>query len=196
MNGALFLDRDGVINRMAKYQSGWDSPQQPDDVRLVTGIAKIVAWANGQEIPVVEITNQPGVAKGKINQKTADAIEAKIHKLLHAKGATVDRTFICPHHPGALLEEFKKICDCRKPKPGLILKAAKELGIILNKSAFLGDSDSDVKAAKAAGVKSIIYIHNENDPAKLRSARQAKADFEVSSMKEAFQTIRNNFKPA
>src|SRR3989344_302286 len=115
---ALFLDRDGVISRMVKYGYGWDSPQKPEDVRLVKDIEKVISWANRNNILVVKVSNQPGVAKGKMDQKTADSIEGQIHKLLEEKNAFIDKSYICPHHPDAVIPELKKNCDCRKQQPG------------------------------------------------------------------------------
>lgn len=194
MTKALFLDRDGVMDRIVKNAGGWDSPQKSQDVSLVKGIEKVILWANQQKIPVIEISNQPGVAKGKMDQKTADAIEAKVHQLLKEKGATIDKTYICPHHPEAVIPELKEVCDCRKPKPGLLLKAARELDIDLGKSIFIGDNATDVEAAKNAGVKSLIYLHNEDEPDRVRRAKLAKADFKASSMQEALKKLEDHFK--
>jgi len=194
MKKALFLDRDGVINRLVKYGNGWDCPQTPKDVKLVERIEKIIFWVNQNKILVVEISNQPGVAKGKIDQKTSDEIERKVHQLLKENGAFVDKTYICPHHPQAVVPELKKVCDCRKPKPGLILKASEELGINLKKSIFLGDKASDVNAAKNAGVKSLIYLHNEDESNKNEEAKRAQADFRASSVNETLQILKNFFK--
>ncbi|OHA88495.1 MAG: hypothetical protein A2653_00990 [Candidatus Zambryskibacteria bacterium RIFCSPHIGHO2_01_FULL_43_25] len=194
MKKALFIDRDGVINRLVKYDSGWDSPQKPQDVKLIKDVEKIISWANLQKIPVIEISNQPGVAKGKIDQKTSDAIEKKVHQLLEEKGAFIDKVYICPHHRKATVPRLRKNCNCRKPKPGLILKASRQLGINLEKSIFLGDKASDVDAATKAGVKSLIYLHNKDESNKNKEARQAKADFKTSSTKEILQILRNFFK--
>ena len=194
MNKALFIDRDGIINHLVKYNSGWDSPQKPQDVKLVDGIEKVIVWANKQKILVIEISNQHGVAKGKMSQKTSDNIEKRVHYLLKEKGVFIDKAYICPHHPEAVVPKLTKDCDCRKPKPGLILQAAKELGVNLSKSIFLGDNDSDVQAAKSARVKSIIYLHSENMPKKVKTAKLAKADFKVATIQETHQILKSFFK--
>ncbi len=194
MNKALFLDRDGVINRLVKYSYGWDSPQKPQDIGLVNDIEKIIAWANQQKIPVVEISNQPGVAKGKMSQQTSDAIESKVHQLLKQKNAIIDKTYICPHHPNAVVQKFKKNCDCRKPKPGLLLRAAKQLNIDLSKSIFVGDSATDTEAANAVGVKSLIFLHGKDVPKKVKTANLASADYRASSMDQALLAIKDYFK--
>ena len=194
MNKALFIDRDGIINHLVKYNSGWDSPQKPQDVKLVDGIEKVIVWANKQKILVIEISNQHGVAKGKMSQKTSDNIEKRVHYLLKEKGVFIDKAYICPHHPEAVVPKLTKDCDCRKPKPGLILQADKELGVNLSKSIFLGDNDSDVQAAKSARVKSIIYLHSENMPKKVKTAKLAKADFKVATIQETHQILKSFFK--
>jgi len=194
MQRALFLDRDGVVNHLILYKDGWDSPQKPGDVKLIYGIEKIISRANQNNILVIEISNQPGVAKGKMDQKTSDEIERRVHQLLKQKGAVINKIYICPHHPKSLISKLSINCDCRKPKPGLILNASKELDINLNKSISLGDKASDVEAAKNAGVKSIIYLHNEDESRKNKGARSAKADFKVSSIEEILKILRDFFK--
>lgn len=194
MKKALFLDRDGVINRMVKYAHGWDSPQGPEDVELVDGIEKIIGWANEYNIPLIEVSNQPGVAKGKMDQKTSDAIEEKIHRLLKEKGSVIDKTYICPHHPEAVIPELRVICDCRKPKPGLLIKAAGELSIDLKKSLILGDKENDVLAGKSAGCKTIIFIHNKDEDDKVASAKKGRADYSISEMSEALPILTEIFK--
>jgi len=191
---ALFLDRDGIIDHMILYKGGWDSPQKSEDVKLINGIEKIIKWANGKNIPVIEVSNQPGVAKGKISQKTSDAIEKKIHRLLKEGGAFIDKVYVCPHHPKAVVPKLKIICDCRKPKPGLLLRAANELDIDLSNSLFLGDKASDAEAGKLAEVKTIIYLHREDEQKKVEEAENANADFKTDSMKKSFKTIKEFFK--
>ena len=196
MQKALFLDRDGVINRMVKYNYGWDSPQNPQDVALVNDIEKVISWANKKGIAVIEVSNQPGVAKGKMDQKTSDAIEKRVHRLLGDKGALIDKVYICPHHPEAVVPELKAVCDCRKPKPGLLIKAAKELKIDLGKSVFLGDKASDVQAGRGAGCKTIIFIHAEDAGDKVEEAKRAKADYRLFEIRKAIPIVEKMLKSA
>lgn len=178
---ALFLDRDGVVNHMVLYNGSWDSPQSPKDVKLVKGIEKVISWANKNKILVIEISNQPGVAKGKMTQKISDAIEKKIHQLLKLEGATVNKIYICPHHPKAVIPKLKRKCNCRKPNPGLFLKAAKELKIDLKKSVFLGDKASDVEAGQNAGCKTILYFHKEDVREKIEQALKSRPNVIVKN---------------
>ena len=191
MKKALFLDRDGVVNEMVTYPGDepFDSPQKPEDVVLVEGIVKAIKWCNDRKIPVIEITNQPGVAKGKMTKETAQEIELKVQQLLAKEGAKVDRIYTCPHHPRGRVPELTMDCDCRKPKPGLLIKAAHELNIDLGQSVVLGDGSSDVGAGQAAGCKTIIYIHNNNLPNKVEEARQGPADYKVNDLSEVIKLL-------
>ena len=183
MKRALFIDRDGIINRMVKYPNGWDSPQKPQDVKLVFGVEKVILWANKNGIPVVEISNQPGVAKGKMSKKISRDINKKLYLLLKDKGVYIDKAYICYHHSEAIIKELK-VCDCRKPKPGLLFKAARELKIDLSKSIFLGDKVTDVKAGRDAGCKTIIFIHNKDKRSKVEEAKRANADYKIFELSE------------
>lgn len=193
MRGVLFIDRDGVINRMVRYYYGWDSPQKEKDVELVSNIEKVIFWANKNGIPVVEVSNQPGVAKGKMDQKTSDAIEAKVHLLLKYKGVYIDRKHICSHHPKAVVSRLRVICDCRKPKPGLLRQAAQELKIDLKKSIFLGDKASDIKAGRTCGCKTMVFLHKEDEEDKIEELKKIKADFSLLEITESIPIMEGIF---
>lgn len=184
---ALFLDRDGIIIRMAKYPNGFDSAQSIEDVKLVDGIEEVIRLAKNKGWKVIEISNQPGVAKGKQTPELSDAIEGKVHALL--KDADTDTVYICQHHPQGVVPELSIVCDCRKPKPGLLTKASSEHNIDLSNSIFYGDKASDVEAGKAAGCKTMILLHDEDAPDKVLEAQNARADFKVNSHKEAVEVI-------
>lgn len=173
---ALFLDRDGVINRMIRYETGWDSPQSPRDVALVPGIIEIIKWANERSVPVVEISNQPGVAKGKMSEETSTAIQLRVEELLKQNGAKIDAAYICPH-------QSTDRCECRKPKPGLLLRASREMNIDLKNSVFLGDNESDALAGKSAGCTTVLFLHGEEEPNKFALAKLTNApDHKVKSL--------------
>lgn len=193
MKRVLFLDRDGVINKMVKHKGVFDSPLRPDDVKLLPGIVKIIKLANKKGVPVVEISNQPGVAKGKMSRATQRNIEKTIHTLLKKEGVQINNTYICPHHPNGVVKKLAIDCDCRKPKPGLIFRAAKELDIDLHKSILLGDTSTDVKAGKAAGVKTIIFLHSNNEPRKVKEAKKTAADYKINNLKQAEEILKKFF---
>jgi len=192
---ALFIDRDGVINDMVKYNKTemFDSPQTPNDIKITKKIDSVIRWANKNKILVIEISNQPGVAKGKMDQNTSNAIEAKIHKLLKDKQAAIDYKYICPHHPKGVIPKLTKNCRCRKPKPGLLLKASKDLNIDLSDSIFLGDLATDIEAGKKAGCKTILFKHTNNLPDKIHKAYNSNPDFISTNHKQTLLIIKKFF---
>ncbi|HEV2523285.1 MAG TPA: HAD-IIIA family hydrolase [Candidatus Acidoferrales bacterium] len=155
---AVFLDRDGVINRYA-YDAEFgtvDTPATPEQFELLAGAGEAIAALNQMGLPVIVVSNQPGIAKGKLTQKLLDAITAKMVNELSAAGARLDQVLYCPHHPEATLPEYRIVCDCRKPKPGLLLLAAKEWKFDLAGSFLVGDGVQDILAGTAAGVATIL----------------------------------------
>lgn len=146
---AIFLDRDGVINPV--------KPEiyNPIDFSLNPGVAEAIREANRAGIPVLVITNQPGIAKGLMSFQTHEAIRAQMDQLLIQEGAFVDDYVACPHHPdvgfAGEVVELKVACACRKPEPGMILTLARHHRIDLAGSVMIGDSDRDEGAAKSAG---------------------------------------------
>ena len=191
---AFFIDRDGVVNRMTRCAGKWDSPQNPEDVRLVEGIVLLLGWLNSHGIMTVEISNRPEVAKGKMNRVTSDAIEARVHALLAEQGVQVDHKYICIHYPEGLVPELALECECRKPKPGLLLQAARELNIDLAGSVFLGDKASDVGAGKAAGVITILYQHTDDELQKVEGVKKADANYKVNSLRGILPVIKGVFR--
>lgn len=143
---ALFLDRDGVIN---------EDPVQfvtrPEELRLLPQAAQAIARFNARGIPVVVCSNQSGVAKGLYTLETLERISERLQQLLAEYGAHIDAFYYCPH-------DDADDCDCRKPKPGLLLRAAQEHGIDLERSVFVGDSWRDIQAGRAAGVKTVLVL--------------------------------------
>ena len=145
---ALFLDRDGVINVEVNYL------HRPNDVVLVPGVAHAIAQANAFEIPVIVITNQAGIARGKYGPAELAAVGQRIDQLLGT--AIIDATYHCPHHPEGTVAELRIECECRKPAPGMLLQAAAEHGLDLANSIFVGDKASDLSAARAAGCGAVL----------------------------------------
>ncbi len=193
MKKALFVDRDGVLNKMVHYSHGWDSPQKPEDVQLVTGIADVISWANKRNILVIEISNQPGVAKAKMTQEIADAIESRVHELLREQNALIDATYICPHHPDAKVESLRLHCDCRKPKAGLFFKVSKDLDIYLSGSIFIGDKNTDVEAGRTAGTKTILFFHTDDEIEKIEALKTCAPDYQIVDMNESLPILRSHF---
>ena len=151
---AVFLDRDGTINKYVGFLTNID------DFELINGVADAIKRINNSEYLAIVITNQPVVARGEVSFDELRRIHNKMETLLGEKGAYVDAIYFCPHHPhkGFLgeIEELKIDCDCRKPKPGMLFRASKDLNIDLKNSWVVGDSETDIEAGIAAGCKTIL----------------------------------------
>lgn len=142
----LLLDRDGVINLNHGYVH---TPQRTD---WVPGIFELVAEAHRQEMPVVVVTNQAGIGRGYYSEVEFLAYTAWMHAQFAERGTPLLATFWCPHHPDAGSGKYKIDCDCRKPRPGMLLAAAERFGLDMPASWMIGDKPSDMEAAMAAGV--------------------------------------------
>jgi len=158
LHRAVFLDRDGTINKMVYYPDHgiMDSPFVPSQMELLHGAAKALASLKKKGFLLVVVSNQPGVAKGNLSAKTFKSIDRRFDALLAKEGAAVDAKYFCFHHPHATVAKFRSRCACRKPKPGLIKEAAKALSIDLKRSFMVGDGVVDVQAGRAAGCKTVF----------------------------------------
>lgn len=150
---AIFLDRDGTINKYVGFL------RSTEELELLPDAAEAISLINTSGYLAVVITNQPVIARGEVTWEGLEEIHNKMETELGKQGAYLDGIYFCPHHPHKGYEgevvELKFDCDCRKPKPGLLLKAAEDLNIELASSYMIGDSDSDVQAGEAAGCKGI-----------------------------------------
>ena len=155
---AVFLDRDGTINKYVGFL------KNINDFELITGVAELIRKINSLGYLVIVVTNQPVIARGEVTWEELNEIHDKMETLLGQQGAYLDDIFICPHHPDKGFEgekiEYKIICDCRKPKPGMLLQAAEKYNIDLSHSYIIGDSESDIQAGRAAGCK--VFRYNQD----------------------------------
>ncbi len=142
-NRAVFLDRDGVIIEEKGFVF------EPDDVVLVDAAAEAIIRMSLMGLKIVVLTNQSGIGRGLFNEESYKKVLRRMVQLLEKSGARLDGVYHCPHAPW-------EGCDCRKPKPGLALKAAKDLGISLSRSFVVGDKRSDMELARAIGSKGIL----------------------------------------
>lgn len=147
MNKAFFLDRDGVVVKQVHYLC------EPEKTELEKNVLSAVRTLHQKGYKVIVITNQSGVARGKFSMREVESVHQKIMELLAEGNEKIDAFYICPHHP-----DFDGECDCRKPHPGLIYKAAEEHDIDLSESVMIGDKLSDVKCGINAGVKASLLI--------------------------------------
>ena len=151
MTRAVFVDRDGVINQMIATPEGPDSPRSADEFHLLPGAAHGIRMLNELGLPVVLVSNQPGVAKGKFPAENLKAITERMKDELGKHLAVLDGIYYCMHHPHSLVAEYQVSCECRKPKPGLLTQAAREMGLELAGSYMVGDQPRDVIAGQTVG---------------------------------------------
>ena len=143
---ALFLDRDGVININHGYVH---APEQTD---WVPGIFELVAKAHVRGYLPIVVTNQAGIGRGLYDEAAFLAYTAWMHAQFAARGTPLLATYWCPHHPEAGIGDYRVDCDCRKPRPGMLLQAIERFGIDPSRSLMIGDKQGDLDAAAAAGV--------------------------------------------
>jgi len=152
MRQACFFDRDGVIIEEADYI------HDPALVRLCPFAADAVRAMHDAGRLVIVVSNQSGIARGYFTEAELKAVDARMNELLEAEGAHIDATYYCYHHKKGVVPEYTCDCDCRKPKPGLFLQAAKELGIDLAESFMIGDKESDLEAGINAGCRGVALV--------------------------------------
>jgi D,D-heptose 1,7-bisphosphate phosphatase len=147
---AVFIDRDGTVNEFAS-----DYVRSPDEFALIDGAAEAIGIVNRMGFLAIVVTNQPIIARGEVDFGTLDAIHGKMETELGKGGAYLDDVFFCPHHPDGGFPgerpEFKIDCDCRKPKPGMILRAAEKYNVDLSRSYMVGDDRRDAMAGINSG---------------------------------------------
>jgi D-glycero-D-manno-heptose 1,7-bisphosphate phosphatase len=147
---AVFLDRDGTINEEVGYLD------RPEKLRLIPGAAGAIRLLNAGGFRTVVVTNQSGIARGFFDEATVAAIHARLAELLRAEGASLDGFYFCPHHPTAGKGDYLRTCGCRKPEPGLLLRALEELRLAPQRSFMIGDTLKDIEAGTRAGVRGIL----------------------------------------
>lgn len=153
---AVFLDRDGTLNEKAGFV------KRAGDIRLIPGAAEAVRRINQSGRLAIVVTNQPQIARGEITFEELYEINNALETLLGREGAYIDSLYFCPHHPdkgfpGERLE-YKTPCDCRKPAPGLLLRASRDFNIDLSQSVMIGDSERDIEAGRRAGCRESFML--------------------------------------
>lgn len=157
---AIFLDRDGTINKYVGYL------RNIDDFELIEGVSEAIRKINQSGYLAIVVTNQPVIARGEVTWDELHEIHRKMETLLGKDGAYIDGIYICPHHPDKGFEgerpEYKFDCECRKPKPGLLLLAARDFNVDLSQSIMIGDSENDILSGENAGCKTAVLVGQNN----------------------------------
>lgn len=150
---AAFFDRDGTIN------VNYGHVYKPADLTFVEGTPEVIRKYNDAHIPVIVVTNQAGIAKGMYTEADMHRFNSYMNRCLREKyNAHIDTFYFCPHHP-----DYTGECDCRKPKPGMFFRAAKDWNIDLSKSIMYGDKESDKQAAEQAGIPRFVWIGEKSE---------------------------------
>ena len=147
---AVFLDRDGVLNHEVGHIS------RVEQIQLLPGVPGAVRRLNQRGIPVVVGTNQSVIGRGLCSEEDVEQIHLALQELLSDGQANIDSFYYCPHHPTEGLGRYLLDCECRKPQPGMLVRAAADLGLDLSSSVIVGDSLSDMEAGWAAGCRTVL----------------------------------------
>jgi len=186
-NKAVFLDRDGVINEIIYHKEMGivDSPFTVEQFNLLPDVDKAIDRFHNQGFIVIIVSNQPGIAKDHFDIEIFEKIKEKMKNQLGKKGAKLDAEYYCFHHPEAKINKYKKICNCRKPKPGMILQAVEENNIDISKSWMIGDGINDIQAGHTAGCKTILIGRMKCDLCKILEDEGIKPDFIAENLYKA-----------
>ena len=188
MNKAVFLDRDGVITKEPPYYA-----HRIDQLELIPKSAEAIRLLNESGFKVIVVSNQSGVARGYYQEKDIEIYNEAMKKKLEEKNAYIDAIYYCPHYSEATIKEYRIDCECRKPKPGMLKRAEKDLDLDLKCSFLIGDKVSDIEAGYRAGCKTILVLTGQgNDELKKILKMNIKPDYISNDLYMAIQIINRN----
>ncbi len=180
---AVFLDRDGTIVREVDYL------RSPEELRLLPHAADAIRRLNEIGFAVVVTTNQSGVARGLLTEDDLAQVHKLLAERLAKRGARLDAIYFCPHHPTAGAGPYRRECSCRKPAPGMLLRAAEELDLDLSRCFAVGDSRRDLVAGREAGCKTILVRSGYGRGVETESADALPADYVADDLAAAVDWI-------
>ena len=190
MSAAVFLDRDGTIIEEVSYLD------RPERVALFPWTIDAIRSLNQAGLRVVVVTNQSGVARGFFTEATVDQVHRRVSDLLAVGGASVDAYYYCPHHPGGSVAEYTRVCDCRKPAPGLIDRAVRDLGVDPRQSVVVGDRWLDIAMAQQVGARGVLVRTGYGAHEEPRRPANLAADAVVNNLVEAVSWVLVNIPPS
>lgn len=165
---AVLLDRDGVLIADVGHLTS------PDQIRVLPRVPEALRRLRAAGWRLIVATNQSVVARGRITEAQLREIHRVLLEALRARGAEIDAVYYCPHHPAGAVAEYRRACDCRKPGPGMLLRAAREWRLDLSQSVVVGDAPSDIEAGRRAGCRTVLIGSGEGvGPARGRRTRAA-----------------------
>jgi D-glycero-D-manno-heptose 1,7-bisphosphate phosphatase len=182
---AVLLDRDGTVCEEVGYVD------HVSRIRLLPGSADAIRRVREAGFKVVVVTNQAGVARGFFTEELVQEAHHRLRELLAAEGASVDAIYYCPHHPDAGDPPYRKDCDCRKPRPGMLLRARDEIGIDPARSYVVGDSMRDIEAGRRFGAATILVLtgYGRGEQEHRREARTGEPDHVAEDLPDAVDWI-------
>jgi D-glycero-D-manno-heptose 1,7-bisphosphate phosphatase len=162
---AVFIDRDGTLVEARHY------PSRPEDLVLYAGISDELRALQSHGFKLVLVTNQSGIAHGYFTEEDLARMHSHLLAELHLQGVRIDGIYFCPHHVDGVVTDLAVDCDCRKPEPGMLLRAARELDIDLRDSWFVGDILDDVEAGNRAGCRTVLVDLGTESPPRSKVRR-------------------------
>jgi len=190
MKNAVFLDRDGVLNELVLNPATgeYEPPHSPDDLTLFPDVIESLRILQDAGFELFLVSNQPDYAKGKISLETIQAVHTRLDQILKANGIHFRDYYYCYHHPNGIVPGYSFACECRKPEPYFLLKAACDFDIDLKNSWMVGDRDSDIECGKAAGTRTILIeeLHSSG------SRGSSNPDYKATNLKEGVEIIFNH----
>ncbi len=180
---AVFLDRDGTINEDPGYFHDAES------LRLLPGAVEAIRRLNRLGLTVVLVTNQSGIARGYFTEADFWRVQRKLDGLLSASGARLDAVYFCPHHPEGKVPPYNTRCRCRKPEPGMLYRAARDLGLDLGWSYMVGDRETDIQAGRAAGCRTVWLREATGESGVVARSGQMEADWVARTLEDAVRWI-------
>ena len=176
---AVFLDRDGTIIREVGYL------RSPTQMRLLPRAAEAIKRLSQAGYAVIVVTNQSAIARGMLREHDLEAIHVALRRRLARRGAHLDATYYCPHHPEAVLPEYRRSCRCRKPAPGMLLRAARQLGLDLKRSFAVGDGERDLAAGIRAGCGAVLVRTGYGMRTEVKLGKGLRADYVADDLWQA-----------
>ena len=181
---AVFIDRDGTLNVDTGYVS------DPEDLVVYPFAGHAVRLLNENGLKAIVVTNQSTVARGFCSEDIIEAIHSKLQDELKKQGAHLDAVYYCPHHPEIGEEPYRMGCECRKPKPGMLYQAERELNVDLTRSYVIGDKTLDIEMARSVGAGGVLVLTGfGNDSVRRLKGKSLQPDFICRDVLEAVKII-------
>lgn len=177
---AAFLDRDGVINREVGYLHRWA------DFEFLPGALEAMRQLHEAGYALVIVTNQSGIARGYYTEADYQALTMELRQAMERAGCPAAGIYHCPHHPGGSVSAYAVACECRKPRPGMLLRAARELRLDLPASLIVGDKLADAQAGRSAGVGRVYLVRSGHE---LEEGAEAAADGTFGDLAECVRQV-------